>query len=261
MPWIAFRNVHGSFVATSRAWRTRGRVLAKLNWYRSNINMRQRRNGIEWASEPKILLAKTPAEKELESKVRANKKSKKRNKSKSKMQYIALKDKDNSRVKSSFVELGRDARPKTSDDGNKTPHGCYEYRKAGDFLDSRLRTAANRHDERVLGRDKTSGGIVLLKLGLNGPYVERGAKRCFLPKEWTPEAMNLEKALRLLSLPRKVGIHPEDSEPIIAGLDRFGPYLKHARTYAVLPDSEDVFEVGLAVAIRLIAQQCARSGS
>jgi DNA topoisomerase-1 len=50
--------------------------------------------------------------------------------------------------------------------------------------------------------------------------------RASLPKGWEPEEMDLEKALMLLSLPRKVGDHPEDGEPVEAGIGRYGPYVR-----------------------------------
>jgi DNA topoisomerase-1 len=65
--------------------------------------------------------------------------------------------------------------------------------------------------------------------------------------------MDLEKALMLLSLPRKVGDHPEDGEPVEAGIGRYGPYVKHGRIYANLPEVDEVFTVGMNRAVELIA--------
>jgi DNA topoisomerase-1 len=59
----------------------------------------------------------------------------------------------------------------------------------------------------------------------------------------------------LLALPREVGIHPEDNEPIIAGVGRFGPYVKHGKTYANLEEGDDVLNVGLNRAVTLIAEK------
>src|SRR5690606_12180918 len=100
-----------------------------------------------------------------------------------------------------------------------------------------------------LGADPETGLGVTLKSGRFGPYVERAdepkPKRAGIPKGWDPADIDLEKALRLLSLPREVGTHPEDGKPVLAGLGRFGPYLKHGSTYANLSDANELFEIGL----------------
>jgi len=80
-------------------------------------------------------------------------------------------------------------------------------------------------------------------------------KRSSLPKGWSPAAMDLEKALRLLRLPREVGAHPEDGAPILAGIGRYGPFVQHNGTYANLPSVDEVFEVGLNRAVSLIAEK------
>jgi DNA topoisomerase-1 len=67
--------------------------------------------------------------------------------------------------------------------------------------------------------------------------------------------MDLEKALRLLRLPREVGAHPEDGQPILAGIGRYGPFVQHNGTYANLSSVDEVFEVGLNRAVSLIAEK------
>jgi DNA topoisomerase-1 len=68
-------------------------------------------------------------------------------------------------------------------------------------------------------------------------------------------------ALKLLSLPREVGKHPESGEPITAGLGRFGPFVKHDKTYASLEAGDDVFTIGLNRAVTLIAEKVAKGPS
>jgi DNA topoisomerase-1 len=80
-------------------------------------------------------------------------------------------------------------------------------------------------------------------------------KRGSLPKTWLPAAMDLEKALRLLRLPREVGAHPEDGQMILAGIGRYGPFVQHAGTYANLPSVDEVFEVGANRAVVLLAEK------
>ena len=118
--------------------------------------------------------------------------------------------------------------------------------------------------DKVLGVDPDSELQVCLRAGRFGPYLQLGEqekgsaekpRRAGLPKNWKPEDLTLEKALMLLSLPRKVGPHPEDGQMIEAGLGRFGPYVRHDKTWANLPAIEDVFEVGLNRAVALIAEK------
>jgi len=115
--------------------------------------------------------------------------------------------------------------------------------------------------DRELGIDPETGQPVQLKIGRFGPYVEitppdgEKPKRSSLPKGWSPASLTLEQALRLLSLPREVGAHPEDGKPITAGLGRYGPFVLHAGTYANVSDIEEVFEVGLNRAVALLAEK------
>ncbi|MEO9787383.1 MAG: DNA topoisomerase, partial [Aurantimonas coralicida] len=115
-----------------------------------------------------------------------------------------------------------------------------------------------------LGVDPETGEPVTLRTGRFGPYVQRGegkeAKRSSLPKGWQASEMDLDKALRLLSLPREVGLHPESGKPILAGLGRYGPFLNHDGMYANLETIEDVFEVGLNRAVTVIAEKKEKGG-
>jgi DNA topoisomerase I len=113
--------------------------------------------------------------------------------------------------------------------------------------------------DRELGADPSTGETVWLKDGRFGPYVQLGEgdkpRRSSLPKGWTPASLDLDQALRLLSLPREVGVSPDDGKPILAGLGRYGPYVQHDKTYASLANIEEAFEVGLNRAITLIAEK------
>ncbi|HEX8469714.1 MAG TPA: type I DNA topoisomerase [Brevundimonas sp.] len=117
--------------------------------------------------------------------------------------------------------------------------------------------------DRELGIDPETGQPVSLKIGRFGPYVETAnpdadaakPKRSSLPKGWSPASLTLEQALRLLALPREVGMHPEDGKPITAGLGRYGPFVLHAGTYANVADIDEVFEVGLNRAVVLLAEK------
>jgi DNA topoisomerase-1 len=131
---------------------------------------------------------------------------------------------------------------------------------------------AGENGDRILGADD-AGNEISLRSGRFGPYVQRGEAteenkkpdRASLPKGWTAEAMTLDKALTLLSLPREVGQHPEGGM-ISANFGRFGPYLMHQSpdeakpVYANLKDPNDVFEIGMNRAVELLAAKRANPG-
>ena len=70
--------------------------------------------------------------------------------------------------------------------------------------------------------------------------------------------VDLDRALGLLSLPREIGKHPDDGEPIVAGVGRFGPYVQHGKFYANLTTGDDVLTVGLNRAVTLIEEKRAK---
>jgi len=118
---------------------------------------------------------------------------------------------------------------------------------------------ASSEQPRELGLDPATGEQVTLRSGRFGPYVQRGngekPARGSIPKGMDLSLVDLEYALKLLSLPREVGKHPEDGEPIKANFGRFGPYIAHGKTYASLETPEDVFTVGLNRAVTLLAEK------
>jgi DNA topoisomerase-1 len=119
---------------------------------------------------------------------------------------------------------------------------------------------------RILGQDD-AGQTISLRSGRFGPYVQRGEAteaqpkpdRASLPKGWAPDTLTLDRALTLLSLPRLVGAHPSDGEPVEAAIGRYGPYVKHGKTYANLPDVEEVFTIGMNRAVEVLAQKFSRA--
>jgi DNA topoisomerase-1 len=113
----------------------------------------------------------------------------------------------------------------------------------------------------ALGTDPATGLPVTLKKGPYGHYVQLGdgngeakPKRVALPRTKPPPDVDLDTALRLLSLPRELGRHPETGEPIVAGIGRFGPYLKHGTTFKSLGVDDDVLTIGLNRAVVLLGE-------
>jgi len=117
-----------------------------------------------------------------------------------------------------------------------------------------------------LGEDPETGLDITVRGGRFGPYLQLGEtgkdgekpKRAGLPKGVEPNDVDLKRAISLLSLPRDVGKHPEDGEPIRAGIGRYGPYVQHGKIYANLESAEDVFTIGLNHAVTLIAEKKAK---
>ena len=85
-------------------------------------------------------------------------------------------------------------------------------------------------------------------------------RRASIPKKTDPASIDLETALKLLSLPREVGLHPETGKPIVANFGRFGPFILHDGTYATLRFAEEVFTVGINRAVDLLAEKKAKGG-
>ncbi len=150
--------------------------------------------------------------------------------------------------------------------------GCSNYPECKFTRQLSVGPDGNGGGMRKLGEDPDTGLEVTVRGGRFGSYLQLGEatkdedgeavkpKRASLPKGVTPDEVTLEQALRLLSLPREVGKSSEDGEPIIAGIGRFGSYVKHGKTYANLETGDDVTTIGLNRAVTLIAEKRANPG-
>jgi DNA topoisomerase-1 len=125
--------------------------------------------------------------------------------------------------------------------------------------------------DRILGKEPDTNFDVTVKAGRFGPYIQLGdakdyaegekPKRAGIPKNISPSDIEFDVALKLLSLPREIGKHPETGEPITAGIGRFGPFVRHEKTYASLEAGDEVFDIGLNRAVTLIAEKIAKGPS
>ncbi len=109
---------------------------------------------------------------------------------------------------------------------------------------------------------------VYLKVGRFGPYVQRGTaeddekpKNASLLPGMQPEDVDLAAALKLLSLPRELGVHPESRAPVVAQNGRYGPYIQCDKETRSLPADVSPLDVTLEQALTLLAQPKARRGA
>ncbi|MBD3331412.1 type I DNA topoisomerase [candidate division GN15 bacterium] len=121
---------------------------------------------------------------------------------------------------------------------------------------------ARKKGDEPLGTDPDTGKKVYALVGPYGPYVQLGEtgedkkkpKRVSLPKNRKIEEIDLDYALRLLSLPRELGTDPDSGKKVTAGLGPYGPYVERARTYRRLPSVDRAFEVTLEEALEMLAK-------
>ncbi len=109
---------------------------------------------------------------------------------------------------------------------------------------------------RLLGTND-SGEPISFRKGPYGFYFQQGedakvARRTSLPKSYRPDQATLELALKCLSLPRQVALHPESGEPIFSKIGPYGPYLQYRGSNVRLKDHEEAFTIGENHAVALI---------
>ena len=118
-----------------------------------------------------------------------------------------------------------------------------------------------------LGLHPDTGEKVTRRMGRFGPYLQLGEvpegskgkpKRASIPRAFDPVDIELETALKFLSLPREIGIHPETQLPIVANFGRFGPFILHDGTYVNLESADEVFTVGINRAVDMLAAKKAK---
>ena len=116
---------------------------------------------------------------------------------------------------------------------------------------------------KTLGTHPDTQQPVLLLHGPYGHYVQLGEieegskvkpKRISWPKELPLELADLATALKLLSLPRELGAHPETGGKVIVNIGRFGPYVGHDGKFKSIPRGDSIFDIRLERAVELLAQ-------
>ena len=134
-------------------------------------------------------------------------------------------------------------------------------------------------EPKLIGKHE-NGNDMYLKNGRFGPYIqyekteeikeepvkkrktkkkktdkeEINFKNISIPKGIALESVDLDRAKFLCSLPKNLGINPENQKDIILNSGRFGPYLKCENKSARIENVEEIFSIGLNRAITLIAE-------
>jgi DNA topoisomerase-1 len=128
-----------------------------------------------------------------------------------------------------------------------------------------------KKDAEPIGKDPVSGDSIYVLEGRFGPFVQMGEtpqgrgktkikpRRASVPKEKIPSEVTLEEALKYLSLPRELGVHPESGKPILANIGRFGPYIMHDGDFRSLK-KDDVYAIELPRALEILAEPKKKRG-
>lgn len=118
-------------------------------------------------------------------------------------------------------------------------------------------------EARVIGVDPASGKPVSARLGRFGPFVQIGTKDdedkprfASLRANQRIDTITLEQALALFQLPRRIGTLPNGDE-VEVNIGRFGPYVKHGKSFVSLKKDDDPYTIELPRAIELIEQKAA----
>ena len=119
-----------------------------------------------------------------------------------------------------------------------------------------------------LGDDPETGLPVYVLNGRFGAYVQLGEmvdgeekpKRGSLFSNMTPETITLDEALKLLSLPRVVGVDPADQVEITVQNGRYGPYLKKEKDSRSLESEQQLFDITLEECLKILSQPKTRRG-
>jgi DNA topoisomerase I len=155
-----------------------------------------------------------------------------------------------------FVQLGDGGPGRTASLPEDIPPADLKVEKALELV------RAKAEGPRTIGVDPATGLNVYVMNGRYGAYVQLGEtpegkkaekpKRASLQAGMTEATVTLEEALKLLSLPRVVGLHPDDNEPVVTNFGRFGPYVKHGDEFRSLESEDDVFTISFDAALELL---------
>ncbi len=135
-------------------------------------------------------------------------------------------------------------------------------------IERALELLAAPKDEALLGKDPETGLDVYRKNGRYGWYIQLGErtddhkpKMASVFKSMEPADVNLETALKLLTIPRELGPHPEDGEPVIAKNGPHGPYVNWGKENRSIEEEEQLLTITLEEAVEVLKQPRRRRGA
>lgn len=113
-----------------------------------------------------------------------------------------------------------------------------------------------------IGKHPETGESIFVKNGRFGPYVQLGERKAksakpkmaSIPKEIAPASITVETALKLLSLPRVLGVNPKTGKAITASRGRFGPYIVHETDFRSLKAPDNPYDITLERALQILAE-------
>ena len=138
-------------------------------------------------------------------------------------------------------------------DTRSIPQNIFVGDLTDDIIDSLFK---DQREDAVLGKDPESKEDILLKKGPYGHYVQLGetTKRKAIPKGTEVDSVDLELAIKLISLPRVVGKHPDTGIDITADYGRYGPYLRMDKSNARLIGPATPLTVTVDEAVELLSK-------
>ena len=110
---------------------------------------------------------------------------------------------------------------------------------------------------------------IFVKIGRFGPYVQLGEKKkgaankpklASIPKDIEPKSVDIKLALKLLSLPRLLGVHPTTNKEITASRGRFGPYIVHNGDFRSLKTPDNPYDITLPRALEILKEEKKKRG-
>ncbi len=122
-------------------------------------------------------------------------------------------------------------------------------------------------EKEPIGKHPETNEDIYVLVGRFGPYVQIGKKtkenpkpkRGSIPKNVDPEKVTIEDAVKFLSLPRELGVHPVTGKTITASVGRFGPYIVHDKDFRSLK-TDDVYTIELPRALQILSEEKKKRG-
>ncbi len=127
-------------------------------------------------------------------------------------------------------------------------------------VENTLKTSEKQKGQRLLGTDPESGRNVYARIGRFGSMIQIGEagqeekpRFASLRKDQSLDGIDLDEALELFRLPRKLGEY--EGKEVMVATGRYGPYIRHGNQFISIPGSEDPLTISAGSAIQLIEEK------